>query len=230
MKTYPVINYTLKEWEDKADLDSETGNYEEMEDEIIIVWEDGVACLDIMANGKRIVPILRKIEKALSAVGLSGDSETAIFGGWFGSWADSLTDPVEREYFDWNYPGKYDAEQGNWSYSWGIEQIDDGRWYVFLNISTCSHHVDEHIKQAIKAKQQAKEDLEAVKTMECDEMESIHGNIAKIWYKPEDAEQSDSFPAMWEIWRDGEKPEKRTFHHTTYGNAIKTLEHCGYIW
>ena len=125
MKSYPVKMYTSSEY------DALDGNVSE--NTIYVVWTKKAICMDIMATGTRIVPILRKIETAMRAAGLSGDG--AIYDGWFGAWADSLTDPTEKPHFIWKYDGKSDLEQGHWSYSWSIEQIDNGLWYVFLNIA-----------------------------------------------------------------------------------------------
>lgn len=136
MKTYPINHYTEQQWEDKFEQDYARGEFATDENEITMVWKDGVACMDIQATGKRIVPILRKVEKALTDAGLAGDD--GLYAGWFGAWADSLTDRFDKRYFIWNYDGKADAENGNWSYSWGIERLADDLWYVFLNIATAS--------------------------------------------------------------------------------------------
>ena len=45
-------------------------------------------------------------------------------GGFF---SDSLT------YYDKDY--EYEINRKHGSYSYGIEKIDDGRWYIFLNLS-----------------------------------------------------------------------------------------------
>lgn len=129
MKLYTVNQYTESEWE----AHSETEEYTAEENVINIVWKEKAVCMDIMASGKRIVPILRKIEKAMQAAGLSGNGR--IYDGWFDAWADSLTDPSERKYFIWAYSGRGDAERGVWSYSWEIEQIDENQWYIFLNLA-----------------------------------------------------------------------------------------------
>lgn len=135
MKLYEIKNYTPEEWDSYCDQQYDNGESPE-ENEITIVWHDGKACLDIQATGKRLVPILRKVEKALTEAGLAG--QDGIFAGWFGAWADSLTDSSEKRYFIWAYDGKRDMENGIWSYSWGIEQLDDNLWYIFLNLATAS--------------------------------------------------------------------------------------------
>ena len=126
-KLYKINQFTGAEW-DAIEYD-----WNEHEDEIVIIEKKDAYCMDITANGKRIVPILRKIEEAMTAAGLAG--ETGIYAGWFGEWANELTDRRDRKYFIWNYSGRSDRERGCWSYSWGIEQIDEERWYIFLNIA-----------------------------------------------------------------------------------------------
>lgn len=172
MKLYAIRQYSLSEWEKVSDEQNEP-----MEDTMQIVWHDGAVCTDIMANGKRLVPILRKIEKTLVAAGLAGDGESAILGGWFGAWADSLVDPRDKKYFCWAYDGKYDREQGHWSYSWGIEQIDEGRWYIFLNVATASR-ADEQIARRIEERKQERQS-------------------AALWYCDGDEEDAQTMLAAW---------------------------------
>ena len=127
MKQYKVNQFTTEQW-DAIEYD-----WNEHEDEIVLIEKKDAYCMDITANGKRIVPILRKIEKSLTDAGLAG--ENGIYAGWFGEWANELTDRSSKKYFIWNYSGKSDIERGCWSYSWGIEQINDDLWYIFLNIA-----------------------------------------------------------------------------------------------
>ena len=134
-KLYKINQFTAEQW------DSIEYDWNEHEDEIVIIEKKDAYCMDITANGKRIVPILRKIEEAMTAAGLAG--EAGIFAGWFGEWANELTDRRDRKYFIWNYSGQSDRERGCWSYSWGIEQIDDDRWYIFLNIAKPQEETEE---------------------------------------------------------------------------------------
>lgn len=129
MKEYKVNQYTERQY----DAHTETDAYREEEDIINVVWKHDAVCMDIIANGRRIVPILRKIETSMTTAGLAGGN--GIYAGWFGAWADSLRDRFDRKYFIWNYSGTLDRENGHWSYSWGIEQIDDDRWYIYLNLA-----------------------------------------------------------------------------------------------
>lgn len=135
-KLYKINQFTAAEW-DAIEYD-----WNEHEDEIVIIEEKDAYCMDITANGKRIVPILRKIEEAMTAAGLAGES--GIFAGWFGEWANELTGSYfDRKNFIWDYSGRSDQERGCWSYSWGIEQIDDDRWYIFLNIAKPQEETEE---------------------------------------------------------------------------------------
>lgn len=231
MKLYAIRQYSLGEWEKVTNEQIERDALETVEDTMQIVWKDGAVCTDIMANGKRLVPILRKVEATLQAVGLAGDGENAILGGWFGAWADSLVDPRDKKYFCWAYDGRQDIENGCWSYSWGIEQIDGDRWYIFLNVATASNGVQEHLRKLQEERRRDAEKLAEVATMdECDEMENIHGDVAKIWYRGADAEMADNFPVIWEIVRDGEEGTPRKLHRGNYTHTTSLLESCGYIW
>ena len=135
---YTIKQYTRYAWDTMTE-DPEKYDYDTIENVLEIVWDKTIARLDIMATGKRIVPILRKIERTLRNAGLahddSDDHTPYVFDGWFNAWADSLTDPREKQYFIWSYDGKTDRENGHWSYSWGIEQLDENTWYIFLNLA-----------------------------------------------------------------------------------------------
>lgn len=222
---YQVKQYTDTEWEEKFNAEYESGEMENVEDQINIVWNGKAACMDITANGKRLVPILRKIEKALRGAGLSGDNGEYVFSGWFDSWADALVNPADRKYFVWNYDGKQDRENGHWAYSWGIEQISDDQWYIFLNIATASR-VDEYIREKLEEKETGK----AVEKMEYETMENLYGCIAKIYFNGPDAEQSDNFPVLWEITYDGKETSERKIHKDMYIPAINHLGRLGYIF
>lgn len=145
MKRYTVKQYTETEYDAKCEAAYAADDFNTEDDVITIVWKEKAVCMDIMANGKRLVPILRKIEESMTEEGLAGES--GIYAGWFGSWADSLRDPFDKKYFIWDYDGRQDMEQGHWSYSWGIEQIDDDRWYIFLNLARPEETTSEHTEQ-----------------------------------------------------------------------------------
>lgn len=227
MKNYTVKQYSKEEWESKFEADYAADNFETEYNEISIVWEGNVARLDIMAEGKRIVPILRKIEKALTENGLSG--ENGVFGGWFDQWADALVNPFDKKYFIWNYDGRQDAENGHYSYSWGIESTSEDTWYIFLNIATASE-CGEYIREKIAEKAQQTADEKAVENMVFETMENIDGDLAKIYFLPADAEKADNFPVLWEIEYADDLPHERRIHHDTYNKALGHLERCGYIW
>ena len=125
MKRYTVKQYTTTEYEAYTE-ENDLPEY----DVINIVWSKKAVCMDIMATGKRLVPILRKIEESMPKT-----EALSMFDGWFGPWADSLANPTDRQYFIWSYDGKQDRENGRWSYSWGIEQLEENEWYIFLNIA-----------------------------------------------------------------------------------------------
>lgn len=120
-KLYKINQYTEDQFNRAED------EFAWPEDEILIIEKRDAYCMDITAHGKRIVPILRKIEESMA--GLAG--ENGVYAGWFGEWANSLTNRQDRKYFIWNYSGR----NGCWSYSWGIEKLYDGLWYIFLNIA-----------------------------------------------------------------------------------------------
>lgn len=155
-------------------------DYDWPEDEILVIEKKGAYCMDITANGKRIVPILRKIEKAMTEAGLAG--ETGVYAGWFGEWANNLTDRQDRKYFIWNYSGRQDIENGCWSYSWGIEQIDDDHWYIFLNIAKPQEETEEPQETE---EQTTKEEQSMTKNEAIREIAHLDaGTLARIFGSP----------------------------------------------
>lgn len=227
MKGYTVKQYSKEEWDAKSEADYEAENFDTEYNVISIVWEGKVARLDIQAEGKRLVPILRKIEKALQENGLA--DENSVFSGWFDQWADALCNSFDKKYFLWSYDGRQDAENGHYSYSWSIEQTSDDSWYIFLNVATASE-CGEYIREKVAEKAQQTADEKAIENMVFETMENIDGDLAKIYFSAADAERSDDFPVLWEIeWNDNEIHERR-IHHSTYNRAINHLDRCGYIW
>lgn len=176
MTKYIVKQYTEAEWNAKTEAEYESGEFINEEDVITIVWKKKAVCMDIMANGKRIVPILRKIEKAMTDAGLAG--ENSIYAGWFGEWANNLTDKIDKKYFIWKYDGRTDAERGIWSYSWEIEQIDEDRWYIFLNLA-----LPEEEPTNTEDTDTEKEEEETMKRTEAIKQEIENTKVRSAWSK-----------------------------------------------
>ena len=88
---------------------------------IPVAVDDGWKVMtDMFTECKSFKTALRRFEKAF------GDVNTEIRG-----WVESMRESCEAGYFkesDMRYP-----EGG--TYSWGVEETDEGLWYVFLNIS-----------------------------------------------------------------------------------------------
>lgn len=182
-KMYKINQFTAEQW-DGIEYD-----WNEHEDEIVIIEKKDAYCMDITANGKRIVPILRKIEEAMTAAGLAG--ETGIYAGWFGEWANELTDRRDRKYFIWNYSGQSDRERGCWSYSWGIEQIDEDRWYIFLNIAKPQEETEETETEtaapsAPSANEETAAEEQTTETEEEEEEQTMNTNTNTITKSDED--------------------------------------------
>lgn len=196
MKRYTVKQYTETEYDAKCEAAYAADDFSTEDDVITIVWKEKAVCMDIMANGKRLVPILRKIEESMTEEGLAGES--GIYAGWFGSWADSLRDPFDKKYFIWNYDGRQDMEQGHWSYSWGIEQIDDDRWYIFLNLERPEETTKDHTEQVEEKKEEKnmKSDLQSYCENIRKELNSIYEGTTEE--TNEDGEQM----TMWDYFSD----------------------------
>ena len=155
-KLYKINQFTSQEW-DAIEYD-----WDAHEDEIVIIEKKNKYCMDITANGKRIVPILRKIEESMTKAGLAG--ENGVFAGWFGEWANSLTNRQDRKYFIWNYSGRQDIDNGCWSYSWGIEELDDGLWYIFLNIAKPQQEATEEPQETEEQTTKEEKSMESAKS------------------------------------------------------------------
>ena len=118
----------MKEYKTRFMTQAEFDGYEDYpvsENTILFVLSEKALCMDITATGKRIFPILRKMESSLKAAGYEDHA------AWFTGWIEQYEDTGE---IDWNYSGAEDRKRGCWSYSWGFEQYD-GCWYIFLNLA-----------------------------------------------------------------------------------------------
>ena len=95
------------------------------EDEALtIVTENGWIKSDLVTVCKSWKTALRRFFKALSA----RHPEIA-------EWTESLTESAENGYFRMNDNMMADGTQNPFpSYAWDIEEVDDGVWYIFLNV------------------------------------------------------------------------------------------------
>lgn len=99
---------------------------------IPVIIDDGWTIrMDIMTDCKSWKTALKRFEKAF------GDYDPSIK-----DWIEGNRESCENGYFgDWCRPAWCATEEelktfySFGTFSWGVEEVDEGRWYCFLNIS-----------------------------------------------------------------------------------------------
>lgn len=113
-------SFSIREFNNIDELDCE----EIMDNTICLVHDKNIERMDITANYKSLLPLLKRLQYSLR--------DRAIYRGWF----EGFIEDYKQHGFDGmdaSYDGRVDIENGVYAYSWGIEP-GDGYWYIFLNI------------------------------------------------------------------------------------------------
>ena len=119
--TFPIRTWTREEWDNRPE-DRDT----DLDWNVIdIVETDKAYRMDIQADAKRMLPFMEKMARSLAG--------HPALDCWFGPWAEALREAPQC--MVWNYSGAEDMENGCWTYSWGIEWLDDSAIYAFLNVA-----------------------------------------------------------------------------------------------
>lgn len=99
--------------------------------EIPVVIDDGwKISMDLITYCKSYKTAIRRFAKAFM------DVEQAE--GWFEGIRETCDNGCFEDLNGWKVWGEDEREtRKRGCYSWGVEEVDDGCWYVFLNISGC---------------------------------------------------------------------------------------------
>ena len=84
------------------------------------IWDGWKMAADMFTECKSFKTALKRFEKAFGNV-----------NGEVKAWVEGMRESCENKYF---HEKEMSFPQGG-TYSWGVEEVDEGRWYIFLNIS-----------------------------------------------------------------------------------------------
>lgn len=123
---------SMVEYENWTELFENCSDYEEIPSAI----DDGFKIMmDMFTECKSWKVALRRFGKQFADVDASAGIK---------DWVEGMRESCENGYFKdtdgwkpgWNCtPEEYNEYVKGGTYSWAVEEIDEGRWYIFLNIS-----------------------------------------------------------------------------------------------
>jgi len=100
---------------DFCDFLIESNKTENLDECVFTVSENEWYKCDLTTFCKSYKTAIKRFFKVLS------DLDEGVFSGW----AECMLESCENGYFADNAPG---------SFAWGVEWVDEGRWYIFLNV------------------------------------------------------------------------------------------------
>lgn len=125
---------------------------------LTVVTENGWIKADLMTECKSWKTALRRFFKAL-------DPDSAEeFEGWY----ECMRESAESGYFKMNDSRMADGSRNPYmSYAWEIEEMNDGEWYIFLNIHPGEYETEETEKNGTESTEEtAEEAAETAETVE----------------------------------------------------------------
>ena len=105
---------------------------------LTVITENGWIKADLMTECKSWKTALRRFFKAL-------DPDSAEeFEGWY----ECMRESAESGYFKMNDSRMADGSRNPYSfYAWEIEEMNDGEWYIFLNIHPGEYETEEETEE-----------------------------------------------------------------------------------
>lgn len=135
---------------------------------LTVVTENGWIKADLMTECKSWKTALRRFFRALDP------SSAEEFSGWY----ECMRESAENGYFKMNDSRMADGSRNPYmSYAWEIEEMNDGEWYIFLNIHTGEYETEEETEGAEIADDGDMETTETTttETTESSEIETADG-------------------------------------------------------
>lgn len=127
---------------------------------LTVLAENGWIKADLMTECKSWKTALRRFFKALNP---NGDEE---FSGWY----ECMTESAENGYFKGNDFTMADGSRNQCpSYAWEIEEMNDGEWYIFLNIHPGDYETETDEENGAEAAEYAETEADADTTTEATE-------------------------------------------------------------
>ena len=127
-------------------------------DEVVtVITENDWIKSDLMTNCKNLKTALRRFFKALDP-----ENNNPAFYGWH----EAISESCENGYFTANDSVLADGSRNEFpSWAYGVEQIDDGRWYIFLNVFVGKYEKPITKKETTTEGEELAENEEEVNTM-----------------------------------------------------------------
>lgn len=105
---------------------------------LTVVTENGWIKADLMTECKSWKTALRRFFKALDP------NNAEEFKGWY----ECMRESAENGYFKMNDSRMADGSRNPYmSFAWEIEEMDDGEWYIFLNIHPGEYETEEETEE-----------------------------------------------------------------------------------
>lgn len=127
---------------------------------LTVVTESGWIKADLMTECKSWKTALRRFFRALDP------SSAEEFSGWY----ECMREGAENGYFKMNDSRMADGSRNPYmSYAWEIEEMNDGEWYIFLNIHPGEYEAEEETGEAVETAETVEETEATTETTEASE-------------------------------------------------------------
>lgn len=133
---------------------------------LTVVTENGWTKADLMTECKSWKTALRRFFKTL-------DPDSAEeFDGWF----ECMRESAENGCFKMNDSRMADGSRNpHMSYAWEIEEMNDGEWYIFLNIHPGEYETEEETEETANDAETTETTTETSESGETTETETTDG-------------------------------------------------------
>lgn len=132
---------------------------------LTVVTENGWIKADLMTECKSWKTALRRFFRALDP------SSAEEFSGWY----ECMRESAENGYFKLNDSRMADGSRNPYmSYAWEIEEMNDGEWYIFLNIHTGEYETEEETEET-ETTEKTESETTTTETTENGETETTDG-------------------------------------------------------
>lgn len=127
---------------------------------LTVVTENGWIKADLMTECKSWKTALRRFFKALDP------DNSDVLSGWY----ECMKESAESGYFKLNDSRMADGSRNQcMTYAWEIEEMNDGEWYIFLNIHPGEYETEEETEETAEDSETAEETETTSETTEASE-------------------------------------------------------------
>lgn len=160
---------------------------------LTVVTENGWIKADLMTECKSWKTALRRFFKALDP------DNSDVFSGWY----ECMKESAEGGYFKMNDSHMADGSRNKFmTYAWEIEEMNEGEWYIFLNIHPGEYEADD--ESGTESGEEITETAETSETETADGTDSTSEAIAakrtgasdREWHERQRTQRHDSESAL----------------------------------